>query len=116
MESHERDPRADEPDDPWLQAGERFTELTERLRERYRSMAGDDAPSEEQIREALQTLGSAAETMVESVGDAARDPQVRSQVKDAAAGFVSAIGQTLAQLGDELRRDRGPREEGAEEE
>ena len=103
MTSHDGEPK--DPNDPWQQAGEQFSELTDRLRERYRSVAGDDGPSEDQVRQALQTLGNAAKAMVDSVGSAVQDPQVRSQVKDATAGFISAIGKTLGQLGDELRRE-----------
>jgi hypothetical protein len=109
VSSHDAEPS--DRNDPWREAGERFSELTDRLRERYRSAAGEEGPSEDQVRQALQTLGNAAQAMVDSVGTAARDPQVHTQVKDAAAGFISAIGQTLGQLGDDLRRETAGDEE-----
>jgi hypothetical protein len=46
--------------------------------------------------------------VADSVGSAMKDPEVRDQVKDAAASFVTALGQTFSQLGDELRGGSAP--------
>jgi hypothetical protein len=105
VEQHENGESPD-PDDPWAEAGERWSVIGDKLRERYRDMAGDGGPSEDDIRSALETLGDAARAVADSVGTAMKDPEVRDQVKDAAASFVTAIGQTFSQLGDELRRAR----------
>ena len=93
-------------DDPWSEAGEKWSSVSEALRARYRQVAGEDGPSEDDVRGALETLGEAARTVAESFGAAMRDPEVRDQVKGAAASFVSAMGETLSQLGDELTRVR----------
>lgn len=58
------------------------------------------------MRSALETLGEAARAVADSVGNAMKDPNVREQVKDATASFVTALGQTFSQLGDELRKAR----------
>ena len=64
---------------------------------------GDDGPDEDDVREALRTIGTAAQSVVDSLGDSMRDPNVREQMKEATSSFFSAIGTTLSQLGDELR-------------
>ena len=78
--------------------------MGDKLREQYKELVGDEGPSEDQVRDALKTLGTAVQSVVESVGAALRDPEVRSQVKEAAAGFASAVGQTFNDLGDEIRK------------
>ena len=98
-----------EQPDPWAEAGRRWASISDKLKEHYRGLAGEDGPGEDEIKSALDTLGEAARTVADSVGSAMKDPEVREQVKDAAASFVTALGQTFSQLGDELRRAReGP--------
>jgi len=101
VEKHEHDPA-----DPWAEAGRRWSSIGEKLRDRYREMSGDGGPSEDEVRSAFETLGDAARAVADSVGSAMKDPEVRDQVKDAAASFVTALGQTFSQLGDELRQAR----------
>ena len=95
-----------EQPDPWAEAGRRWASISEKLKDHYRGLAGEDGPGEEEIKSALDTLGDAARAVADSLGSAMRDPEVREQVKDAAASFVTALGQTFSQLGDELRRAR----------
>ncbi|MDX1448758.1 MAG: hypothetical protein R3246_06795 [Acidimicrobiia bacterium] len=95
-----------EQGDPWAEAGRRWASISEKLKDRYRELAGDEGPGEDEIKSALETLGDAARTVADSVGSAMKDPDVREQVKDAAASFVTALGQTFSQLGDELRHAR----------
>jgi hypothetical protein len=90
--------------DPWDEAAERMRALGEKLKAQYRDMAGDEGPSEGEIRDAFRTLGSAFERVLDAVSSAFRDPDVREQTKQAAASFVSALGATFDELGDELRR------------
>jgi polysaccharide deacetylase 2 family uncharacterized protein YibQ len=85
-------------------AGDRWAGIGDGLRRRYRDMVGDDGPSEDDVREALQTLGNAARSLADSIGVAMRDPDVRRQVKDAAASLVAALGTTFDELAVELRR------------
>jgi hypothetical protein len=101
VEQHETDPTTD---DPWATAGDRWAGIGDGLRRRYRDMVGDDGPSEDDVREALQTLGNAARSLADSIGVAMRDPDVRRQVKDAAASLVAALGTTFDELAVELRR------------
>jgi len=111
VETHDNDPRDDAyaggaSDEAWRQASEHFTALGSKLRNRYQEIVGDDGPAEEDVREAFTTIGTAAQSLVDSIGESMRDPEVREQLKDATSTFFSAIGKTLSQLGDELRSTR----------
>jgi hypothetical protein len=102
--------------DPWSEAGKRWSSIGEKLRDRYKEVSGEGGPSEDEVRSALETLGEAARAVADSVGNAMKDPDVREQMKDAAASFVTALGQTFSQLGDELREAREQKAENPEEE
>ncbi len=91
-------------DDAWTELSLRFRELGDALRTQYRKVSDDAGPGEAEIADALRTLGSAAETLLASVGSALRDPEVRRRLKETAAGFVSALGVTFDELGRELER------------
>ncbi len=95
---------------------ERWSSVGDKLKDRYAEMVGDQGPTEDQVKEALRTLGTAVQAVVESVGAALRDPETRTQVKDAAAGFASAMGQTFNDLGEEIRKAPEPAPEESDEE
>jgi predicted trehalose synthase len=114
VEQHDTDPTHD-PVDPWSEAGKRWSSIGEKLRDRYKEVSGDGGPSEAEVRSALETLGEAARAVADSVGNAMKDPDVREQVKDATASFVTALGQTFSQLGDELRNAREQKPETPDE-
>ncbi len=80
--------------------------LGSKLRTRYQEIVGNDGPAEEEVREAFATIGTAAHSLVDSIGESMRDPEVREQLKEATSTFFTAIGKTLSQLGDELRATR----------
>lgn len=109
MDTHDHDPRGEDSTDPWQQATEQFSSLGSKLRDRYTEIVGDDGPAEDDVREAIKTIGTAAQSMFESISASMRDPEVRDQVKEASATFFSAIGQTLGELGEELRKPEPPR-------
>lgn len=99
------EPSFDDPgEDLWSDLGERIAGLGEKLRRHYRGLAGDDGPTEDEIREALLTLGRAARSVVSSLESAANDPDFRQRLEELAASFASTIGKTLSALGEELRR------------
>lgn len=113
MDTHDDDPRGEDPTDPWHQATEQLSSLGSKLRDRYAEIVGDHGPAEDDVREAVKTIGTAARSMFESISASMRDPEVRDQVKEASAAFFSAVGRTLSELGDELRK---PEPAGAEAE
>lgn len=107
----EHDDSTGDPHEAWAEVGRRWSTIGAKLRQTYREVAGEGGPSETEVRSAFETLGDAARTVTDSFGSAMKDPELRDQVKHAAASFVTALGKTFAQLGDELRtahRGAGP--------
>lgn len=104
--------------DPWDEAAERFSTLGSKLKEQYRTMAGEEGPSEGDVKDAFRTLGAAFERVMDAVGSAFRDPEVRDQTKQAASSLVTALGATFEELGEELKRatKRGEHEVSDEDE
>ncbi|MDX1468358.1 MAG: hypothetical protein R3258_03365 [Acidimicrobiia bacterium] len=100
METHETDPTA--YTDPWDRVSGDVAELRARLKETYREAAGDQGPSEDDIRDAFSTLAGAWSQMASSVASALKDPEVREQLKSAAGSIASALGRTISELGSEL--------------
>lgn len=107
METHEQDPTTDEPGDPWNSFHDELGGLGDRLKSTYRTVASEGGPSEEEIREAFSTLMGAWNQVAGSVSTALQDPEVREKLKDAASSFAAAMGNTLSELGAELREPEG---------
>jgi hypothetical protein len=85
---------------------EQFAALGKRLKDTYRQTAGETGPSEDEVKAAFRTLGGAWDRLAETIGAAARDEQLRENVKQAATGFFEAMGAAFSELGAELRRTR----------
>jgi hypothetical protein len=98
VDTHSTDGREDDFDDPWQQVAYQFGSLGQRLRDRYREVAGEAGPSEEEVRRAISTLTGAIDRVAEAVGTAVRDPGVRDQMKRAAASFGEAVSAAFAEL------------------
>jgi hypothetical protein len=107
----------------WNRVSEQFSSLADRVKQHYQSRPSEEPaaaqePAEgavDNVRDALRTLGDAADRLASTVGDAVRDPDVKSDAKRAANSLVDAVGLTLSQLGGEIRnrtdRARGGRDE-----
>lgn len=110
VETHREDHTDTGDPGAWTDLSTRFAELVGALRDHYRRASADGAPDEAEVGEALRTLGSAAEALLRSVGSALRDPGVRTRLEETASGFVSALGATFEELGQELEKiaDRPP--------
>ncbi len=74
-------------------------------------MSAEGGPSGDDVRDALGTLARAWDQVADSVSSALQDPEVRSRVKDAASSFAAAMGNTISQLGEELRKTDPSEEE-----
>ncbi len=93
---------SDSRDDPWQRANEQWADLAASFKSHYQSIAGETGPDQSEVAEALQTLGKAAQRVTDSMSKALKDPDSREQVKSVAAGFLTAIGRTLSDLGNEF--------------
>lgn len=103
VESHDNDPTAEDGRDPWSEFHDEFGELGDRLKETYRKVTSEHGPSEEEIKEAFGTLIGAWDQVAESVSAALQDPEVRERLKAAASSFATAVGNTITELGTELK-------------
>ncbi|GEM_PF-2816629 len=110
VQTHPTDHTERPAEDPWADLSARLGDLGAALRDRYREVS-EDAPEQYEVRDALRTLGAAAEALAASVGSALRDPEVRERLRDAAAGLVTAVGAAFEELGEELARP--PRDPGS---
>jgi len=103
VETHEHDPTSDEAVDPWTRFHDEFHELGDQLKGTYKTVASDGGPSEEEIKDAFDTLATAWSQVAESVSSALQDPEVRRLLKDAGNALAAAVGRTISDLGEELR-------------
>ena len=103
VKTHENDPTSDSPRDPWTTFHEEFSGLGEQLKDTYQRAASENGPSEQEIKDAFGTLASAWNQVAGSVSAALQDPEVRQRLKDAGSAFAAAVGNTISELGSELR-------------
>jgi hypothetical protein len=101
-------------DETWNEVGEGFKKLGSLFRDHYRAQTGEgEEPtvSDEEVKEAISTLGDSIKTAFATVGDAFRDPEVQEEAKDTARSFFDALGATFADIGDEISKLRDKPEE-----
>lgn len=91
-----------EPQEPgaWNELTDELVRLTEKLRATYHEVANGKGPSEEEIREALRTLGAAWNQLAGSIGVALQDEEVRAQMKRAGSSLVAAVATSLSEWED----------------
>ena len=89
----------------WSEAGERLTQLGQKLKTHYEQQHGADGPqTSEELTEAAKRLGSAVQDAFEAIGTAARDKSVQAEVKQVGQSVYDALGATVGQVSEELRR------------
>jgi hypothetical protein len=92
---------SDHATERWGELTDELVALTERITATYREVAGEDGPSEEEIRRALRTLAGAWGQVSVSVGRALGDPQVQLHLGRAAGSLSRAVSATLSEFGRE---------------
>jgi hypothetical protein len=102
VETHQPDPTSNGEIDPWDAVSAEWSTLKTRLKETYRRIASEDAPTEDDIKDAFATLAGAWDQVAASFSSAMRDPDTRAQLKRAAGSFAAAVGATISGLGEEL--------------
>ena len=88
------------PDDEgaWAELTDEVLALGGRLRQTYTEAADGKGPTEEEIRQALSTLGRAWNHLAGAFGVAIQDREVRQHLKSAAGSLASAVSATLDEL------------------
>jgi hypothetical protein len=93
--------------DDWRKVGDQFAVIGERFKEHYEKTESSDPEEDasvDEVRSALRTLGDALDNVFTAVGQAFRDPAIRSEAKEAAGAIATALGATFNELSDEVRR------------
>jgi hypothetical protein len=89
----------------WNTTGEKLTELGRKLKVHYDTQRGEDAQaSRQEIADAARKVGGALQDAFEAIGAAARDSSVQADVKQVGQSLVEALGATLGQASDEVKR------------
>jgi hypothetical protein len=95
----------------WAEVDRRFSEFGRIVAERHRK-AGEqqDAPQPEQARKSLEEAFSVVTRQLDvvftSVGDTIRDPEAKETLKLAGKAMVNALGSTVSDVGEEIRKRR----------
>ncbi len=108
-------PRNAEDDGALGELTDEILALGDRLLQSYRQAADGDGPSEDEIRQALSTLGQAWNQMAGAVGVAIQDQEVRRHLKRAAGSLASAVASTLEEFIPRPPTEGMPEEPEAEE-
>jgi hypothetical protein len=89
----------------WNETGDKLTELGRKLKVHYETQHGTDGQqSRQELAEAARRVGTALQDAFEAIGTAARDKAVQADVKQVGQSLVDALGATLGQASEELRK------------
>jgi hypothetical protein len=89
----------------WSETGDKLTELGRKLKTHYEQQhGGDGQESRQDLADAAKRVGVAVQDAFEAIGAAAKDKSVQSDVRQVGQSLVEALGATLGQASDELRR------------
>ena len=89
----------------WHETGERFSSLGAKLKAHYEHQRGQEVDqSKAEVREALHRLTGALEDAFDAIGTAARDDEVKSDVKQVGQSLVTALGATFSEVSTEVQR------------
>ena len=100
----------------WTEVAEQISALGSTLKDHYaaQDVAPRDEPvTQDEVREALRTLGDAATAALGTVGEALKDPTINAEIKATAGSFVNAVGISVSELGADIsaidrRNDTSP--------
>ena len=103
-------------DETWNEVSEGFKKLGSMFKQHYESQGTDEASeavSDDEVQDAVRTIGEGLKTAFTTFGDAVKDPEVQDEVKQTAKSFFDALGASFAELGDEISkwRDKNKDEE-----
>ena len=92
-------------DETWNEVGDGFKKLGSLFKSHYETQDSEESTetvSDEEVKDALRTIGDGLKTAFATIGDAVKDPEVQDEAKQTAKSFFDAIGATFAELGDEI--------------
>jgi hypothetical protein len=92
-------------DKAWNDVGEQFDRLGSMFKHHYEAQGGEDGAepiSEDEVIDAVRTLGESVKMAFATVGDAFNDPEVQEEARQTTASFFDALGATFSELGDDI--------------
>lgn len=100
-----------EAKDKWSEVGDHFTELGNRLAERYRALGAESSESAEagrkKIEDAVKSMTHQLDRTFTSVGDTMRDPEAKESLDRAISTLGNALSATFSEVGEEIRKRFG---------
>jgi hypothetical protein len=80
-----------------------FNELGRKIKDHYQT-SGEAGPDDEEVKEAFKTIAGAWDRVVESIGSAFRDPELKAQVRSTGSAIAKAVGTAFNDAGKEIRK------------
>ncbi|MCL1587401.1 MAG: hypothetical protein M3092_03210 [Actinomycetia bacterium] len=96
-------------EEAWNDVGEQLKTLGSMFKDHYQSHEGEvraDVVSDDEVKEALRTLGDSVKTAFASIGDAIADQEIRTEARQTAGSFFDALGATFSELGADISKQR----------
>ena len=94
--------------DAWNEVSERFAQWGHHLAERYKESGGatGDTAQETQhkLEAAAREITDALDRAFNALGETLRDDSAKSELKDAVRSIGDAVGTTVSETGDVIRR------------
>ncbi len=92
-------------DEAWNDVCEQFDKLGSMFKSHYEAQGGKEGAefiSEDEVIDAVRTLGESIKTVFATVGGAFNDPEVQEEVKQTAGSLFDALAATFSELGDDI--------------
>ena len=92
-------------DEAWNDVCEQFDKLGSMFKSHYEAQGGTggaESISEDEVIDAVRTLGESIKTVFATVGDAFNDPEVQEEAKQTAGSLFDALAATFSELGDDI--------------
>jgi hypothetical protein len=94
-------------EEAWNEVGEQFKSLGSMLKVHYQTYEGEDITevvSDDEVKDALRTLGENVKAALASIGDAFADTEIRDEARQTAGSFFDALGATFSDLGHDISK------------
>ena len=89
----------------WKDTGDRFTALGASLKAHYETAHDSEAEAAKQeLGEAARRFASAVQDAVDALGAAAKDPDVKEEVRKVGTSLADALSATFAEVSEDIKR------------
>jgi hypothetical protein len=93
----------------WAEFGDAFGDIARQFRQDYEQVSQTanegSEKSQRSIQRAVKAIRAALDQTGRAIGESLRDPKVRQETEEAGSALLNAVGVTLSDLGEALRRD-----------